>query len=114
MSKIEKPITDNIKQKVNELYSFLLRQNDYVTKEEIGVMLGVYNDRSIREIISVLATKKPIISKSNSKGYMLAKTIDDLEELENCWREIDSRIEQLELRKKPLIAFYDKIKYKHN
>ena len=83
----------------------------YATKEEIGEYLGVKNERVVRDIISLLATRKPIISKSNSCGYKLALTKEDLEEVENVWRELDSRIEQLEERKKPLIKFYEKMKY---
>ena len=111
MTKYEKPITDNMKQKVNECYLFLKSIGRYATKEEIGEYLGVSNERQVRDIISVLATRKPIISKSNSCGYRLAMTKEDLEEVENVWREIDSRIEQLEERKKPLIKFYEKMKY---
>jgi biotin operon repressor len=111
MAKYEKPITDNMKDKANKLFIFLKQIGRYATKEEIGEYLGVSNERVVRDIISVLATRKPIISKSNSCGYRLAMTIDDLEEVENVWSEIDSRIEQLEERKKPLIAFYEKMKY---
>jgi hypothetical protein len=111
MATYEKPVTDNMKQKVNECYLFLKGIGRYATKEEIGEHLGVSNERQVRDIISVLATKKPIISKSNSCGYRLAMTEKDLEEVENVWKEIDSRIEQLEERKKPLIKFYEKIKY---
>jgi hypothetical protein len=111
MAKYEKPVTDNMKQKVNRLYLYLKEIGRYATKEEIGEFLGVKSEREVRDIISVLATRKPIISKSNSCGYRLAMTIDDLEEVENVWCEIDSRIEQLEERKKPLIAFREKMKY---
>lgn len=111
MAKCEKPVTDNIKQKANALYIYLKDIGRYATKEEIGEYLGVTNERSIREIIALLATRAPIISKSNSCGYRLARTIEDLEEVINVWSEIDSRIEQLEERKKPLIKFYEKMKY---
>ena len=111
MAKCEKPITDNMKEKANRLFKYLKDIGRYATKKEIGEYLGVSNERVVRDIISVLATRKPIISKSNSCGYRLAMTIDDLEEVENVWCEIDSRIEQLEERKKPLIAFYEKMKY---
>lgn len=111
MAKCEKPITDNVKEKANKLFLYLKDIGRYATKEEIGEYLGVSNERQVRDIISALATRKPIISKSNSCGYRLAMTIDDLEEVQNVWKEIDSRIEQLEERKKPLIAFYEKMKY---
>lgn len=106
--KPEKPLTDNIKQKANALFDYLIQQNDYVTKEQIGEYLGIKNERSVRDIISLLATKKPIISKSNSKGYKLAKSSKDLQDCLNVWREIDSRIEELKKRREPLIKFYEK------
>ena len=105
---IEKPTLTNIQEKANRLYEYLKTQDDYVTKEQIGRVLEIKNERSVREVISLLATKKPILSKSNSKGYKLAKTVEDLEDLKNVWMEIDSRIEELEKRKEPLIKFYER------
>ena len=107
--KCEKPQLSNSQEKANELYLYLKQRFDYVSKEEIGAYLGVKNERSVRDIISLLATKKPILSNSGGKGYKLAQTIDDLEELKHTWAELDSRIEQLEERKKPLLKFYEKI-----
>ena len=106
--KCEKPITENIKQKANALFDYLIAQSDYVSKEQIGEHLGIKNERQVRDIISLLATKKPIISKSNSKGYKLAKSKSDLEDCKNVWCEIDSRIEELKKRREPLIKFYEK------
>ena len=106
--KCEKPITENIKQKANALFDYLMAQNDYVTKEQIGEHLGIKNERSVRDVISLLATKKPILSKSNSKGYKLCKTKADLKDCINVWCEINSRIEELKKRREPLIKFYEK------
>ena len=61
--------------------------------------------------MSVLATKKPIISTSDSKGYRMAVKRSDLEDVEHQWRELDSRIKQLQKRVTPLIDFYEKAKY---
>lgn len=108
--KYGKPTLSNSQEKANELFLYLKSKGDYATKEEIGAYLGVKNERSVRDIISLLATKKPILSNSGGKGYKLAQTIDDLEEIEHTWAEIDSRIEQLQERKKPLIKFYEKFK----
>ena len=106
--KCEKPITENIKQKANALFDYLMAQSDYVTKEQIGEYLGIKNERSVRDVISLLATKKPILSKSNSKGYKLCKTKSDLKDCTNVWCEINSRIEELKKRREPLIKFYEK------
>ena len=112
--KYEEPLTQNIKDKANKLFSFLRCKTDFVTKEEIGEYLGVKNERSIRDIISLLATKKPIISNSGGKGYKLAQTNEDLEQVERTWAELSSRIEELEKRIKPLIEFRHKIKFLKN
>lgn len=109
--KIEKPITENIKQKANALFDYLMTQSDYVTKEQIGEYLGIKNERQVRDVIALLATKKPIISHSGAKGYKLAKTKEDLQEVERCWAELSSRREELEKRIEPLIKFRDKVKW---
>ena len=106
-----KPPTSNMKGKANKLFKYLKDIGRYATKEEIGEFLGIGNERSVRDVISLLATKKPIISHSGGKGYKLAQTADDLEEVERTWAELSSRSEELERRMKPLIAFREKIIY---
>ena len=108
MSKFEKPLTDGIKDKANRLFVYLKGKGDFATKEEIGEFLGVSNERSVRDVISLLATRKPIISHSGGKGYRLALTPDDLPEVERTWAELSSRAEELERRMQPLIAFREK------
>lgn len=109
--KYEKPLTKNIKDRANKLFIYLLKKGDYVTKEEIGEYLGIKNERTVRDVISLLATKKPIISNSTERGYKLAQDENDLMEVEHTWAELSSRMEELEKRIKPLIAFRDKIKF---
>lgn len=106
----KKPLTDKIKERANSLYSFLLTKKDFVTKGEIGAYLGLKNERTVRDVISVLATKKPIISNSAGAGYKLARFAEDVEEVKHTWKELDSRIEELNKRKKPLIEFCEKAK----
>lgn len=109
--KTEKPLTENIKDKANKLYVFLKSKDDFVTKAEIGEYLGIYCERSIRDIISVLATVKPILSRSTGSGYKLAKNAQDLEEVEHTLAELSSRVEEIEKRMKPLYKFREKIKF---
>ena len=106
---IAKPTLTNIQERANKLYEYLKTQDDYVTKEQIGVYLGIDNERSVREVISLLATKKPILSKSNSKGYKLAKSVKDIEDAINVWCELDSRIEELNKRRTPIINFVERM-----
>lgn len=108
--KCEKPITDNMKEKVNALWAEM-RYGRTLTLEEVCRVCGVKSERQARDIMSVLATKKPIISTSDSKGYRMAVKRTDLEDVEHQWRELDSRIKQLQKRVTPLIDFYEKAKY---
>jgi hypothetical protein len=106
---IAKPTLTNIQERANKLYEYLKTQDDYVTKEQIGAYLGVDNERSVREVISLLATKKPILSKSNSKGYKLAKSVKDVDDAINVWCELDSRMEELNKRRTPIINFVERM-----
>lgn len=108
--KCEKPITDNMKEKVNALWAEM-RDGRTLTLEEVCRVCSVKSERQARDIMSVLATKKPIISTSDSKGYRMAVKRSDLEDVEHQWRELDSRIKQLQKRVTPLIDFYEKAKY---
>lgn len=108
---IGKPMTENQKENGNKLYRFMMT-SDYVTKEKMLAYLGwdKIKDRQLRDLISLIAKKVPVISTSDKKGYKIAKTIYDIEEVIHSWKEIDSRIAELEERKKPLIEFYEKHK----
>ena len=108
--KCEKPITDNMKEKVNALWAEM-RDGRTLNLEEVCEVCGVKSERQARDIMSVLATKKPIISTSDSKGYRMAVKRSDLEDVEHQWRERDSRIKQRQKRVAPLIDFYEKAKY---
>ena len=111
MEKYQKPITPAMKEKANKLFFYLKDIGRYATKEEIGEFLGIKDERVIRDIISLLATKKPIISHSGFRGYMLAQTEEDLEEVERTWAELSSRCESLQERMQPLIKFRERVKY---
>lgn len=105
-----KPVLKRIEQKANILYKFLLTEDDYVSKEQIGRLLGIKSERSVRDVISLLATKKPIISHSGNRGYKLAKSVADFDDVKRVWAELSSRAEELEKRIQPLINFYEKCK----
>ena len=107
--KIEKPMTENQRQNGNKLYRLLMAY-DVVTKEEMLAELGwdSRKDRQLRDLLSMIAKKRPLIATSDQKGYKIGKSKADLEEVIHQWKELDSRIEQLKERKKPLIEFYEK------
>ena len=108
---IKKPMTENEKKNGNLLYKYLM-QNDVVSKEEMFAVLGwdSKKDRQLRDLLSMIAKKKPLIATSDQKGYKIAKTKQDLYAVEHEWKELDSRINNLDERRKPLIKFYEQYK----
>lgn len=111
--KCEKPLTENEKENASKLYKYLLK-NDVATKEEMLDFLGwnKSKDRQLRNLLSIIGQRKPLISVSSGKGYKIAKDESDLREVEHTWAELSSRIEEIQKRIEPLIKFYDKYKYK--
>lgn len=114
MTKIEKPMTENQKINGNKLYKFMMAHDGFVTKLQMFVALGwdTSKDRQLRDLISMIAKKVPVISTSDNRGYKIAKSKADLELVTHSWAEIDSRIEELSKRREPLIKFYDKFRNK--
>lgn len=110
--KCEKPMTENEKVNGNKLYKYMM-VNDVLTKEQMLAFLGwdSKKERQLRMLIAYIAKKVPVISTSDSKGYKIAKTKEDLEEVRHTWAEMSSRVEEIEARMNPLIQFYEKFKY---
>lgn len=107
--KCEKPMTENQKYYGNILYKYMMK-NDVLTKQQMLKFLGwsESKDRQLRELISYIAKKVPVISLSSDRGYKIAKSREDLDAVKHCWAELDSREREIEERKKPLIGFVDK------
>lgn len=114
MFEIKKPeLNENKKLLCNKVYMFLKNNKRYCNKEELTNVLGwelPKYDRQIRDIISIIAKLKPIISTSDSKGYKLAQTKDDIDEVNHQWAELSKRSDEILDRCKPLINFIDKLK----
>ena len=109
--KPEKPITPNMADKANAVYEYLKKSYPrYCTKDELANVIGCKNERSVRDVIALLSTRKPIIANSSQEGYKLALRQSDVEDVMHTWAELSSRAEELEKRMQPLIRFYDKAK----
>ena len=108
----EKPMSENQKENGNKLYRFM-KHNDFVTKEQMLQCLGwdKTKDRQLRDLVSCIAKKVPVVSTSDSRGYKLIQSAEDLELVEHQLREFDARIAELEKRKAPLWKFRDKVKF---
>lgn len=105
--------SDKKKELATKLWEYL-KVRQYCTRRELceKALEWEYNDsndRKMRDILSILASVKPIISTSDKNtGYKLALEKRDLEAVKHAWLEIDSRIAELEKRKAPLIKFYER------
>lgn len=110
----EKPKLTAGQAHANEVYKLLAGSVKPLTKAEICRHLGWEynnnNERRVREVISLLAKRRAIIATSDQRGYKLAKTAEDIEEVKHQWAELDGRIRELEERRKPLIEFYEKVR----
>lgn len=103
---IEKPdISPQMYARCNELFK-LLQERTY-TKDELCEHFHT-NERTVREMISVVSHYRPVISTSDSRGYRIARTLADVEEVRHTWAELSSRTEEIEKRMAPLIKFIEK------
>lgn len=107
----EKPTTPNQKANGNKLYRYLYYK-ETATKEQMLEFLGwdKSKDRQLRDLISLIAKKVPVIATSDKKGYRIAKDEKDFEDVCHQWKELDKRQQELEARKKPLMEFYEKFR----
>lgn len=105
-------MTENERMFGNKLYRYLMKLDYPATKEMMLFYLGwtKRKERQLRKLLSQIAQKLPVVSTSDSKGYFIAKSKDDLEAVEHQWAELSSRIEELEKRIKPLLEFREKYK----
>ena len=77
-----------------------LENEETLYKKALIYQYGL-SERFIRLIISDIAKELPIISLSHQKGYRLATQQDEIE-IRKQIKELTSRQEKLELRKRPL------------
>lgn len=113
MNTIEKPLTESMKEKCTMLKNYFESICGYVTKEQIcvncfGWEYNTSNERRVRDIIANVSHYYPILSTSDSKGYKLAKTLADVEDVKHTWAEHSKRIEEINKKIKPLMKFLDK------
>lgn len=102
-----------------KVVSGLLKQGNW-TKAELAKALTATNiikdptDRTIREIVSIVAKKEPVISLSSRPGYYIATKPEHSEDVIKAWKEIDCRIRELALRRMALIEFRENAERKQD
>lgn len=110
--KCEKPKTTRMQEKARLIYDYLKANDRYVEKDELARVIGVRDERTVRDVITYIANSAPIIANSKQSGYKLARKMSDVEAVKRTWVELSSRQLELEKRMKPLIRFCDKAKQK--
>ena len=81
-----------------------LNENKFTTRKELEIRTGL-TDRGVRNKISYLKKRIPVISNSKNKGYRLAKDIENLNNINEInaeLRQINICIAEIEARKKDL------------
>lgn len=94
-------LTETTRCRLNTIYS-MLKHN--TTKEEIVSNLDI-NERIARDLISYIKKKFPVISNSQNKGYRLAQSCEDVEDVKKTIAEVKSRIQDLQEGILPLEQF---------
>lgn len=91
------------------------------TKQELSILYNT-TDRYIRMKVEEISKEYPVISHSKAKGYRISNVDQllqenntnhinsEIEELECCINEINSRIKELHKRKMPLLMALQKLK----
>jgi len=107
----DKPkLSDRSKQIGNAIYR-RLRERRY-TKEELQDEFSV-NERIVRDLISEIAKKRPIISTSTQKGYKAPNfTPEDGLEVIHQIRELESRAAEILSRCPPLMDYIEQYQKK--
>lgn len=93
------------KARIYQVFNYLkLKYPEWATREEITEATGIC-ERTVRDCISKIRYKYPVISYSTQKGYKLALTSDDLADVEHTLAEMESRRQEIALSERPLIIF---------
>lgn len=108
-----KPELTESEKRLGNSIARLLKERTY-TKEELIKIFGI-SERKIRDIVSEIAKRRPIISISSGKGYKWASnSLDDYKAALRQWRENDSRARQITSRNEPLIKHLEAFMKEHN
>lgn len=97
-----------------------LKTEQSKTRQQLVNETGL-TDRAIRRAISDLKKTRPVIYNSQTKGYRLAKEIksfntpeeakQELEQIQHCINDIESRKRNLNMSEKTYIAYKKKLEH---
>jgi hypothetical protein len=116
MNKNEKPLTECRRKRLNNIY-VVLKGGTSAEPISKSLLQSLHNldERQVRDIISEIAHRFPVVSLSASKGYFILpdfKTLKDNTEIakhtairDHAIAELQSRIDELQKRIEPLRAW---------
>lgn len=108
MREPQKPeFTEEMRNKLNYMYRLL--KSRYWTKQELMAEFEL-GERQVRMMIQEIRQRVPVISTSGTnKGYKVATSSKEMDEVVATWRELYSRSRELGKAIAPLAAFRDKV-----
>ena len=86
-------LTELQRYRLNTIYCSL--NNGIATKEQLMKLIGVKDERVVRDCISIIKKRFPVISLSGEKGYRIAKTKEDLEDAKHMIASETSRANEV-------------------
>ena len=89
----QRPMSELQKQRINAIYCRL--SCGQATKEELMCLISVNDERTVRDCISQLKRRYPVISLSGEKGYRLALTAEDIEDAKHMIAAEESRAKEV-------------------
>lgn len=95
-------LNDKNRTRLNELVQML--RNDVVTKQDVVNTFGV-DERTARDMLSEIAKRCPLISVSDTKGYRIATSADDVGDAMHAFNENQKRATEILKRNTPLQRF---------
>ena len=90
--KNKKQLTDLQRSRLNKIYSRLYIGN--ATKQELMHLIDA-DERAVRDCISYIKKFYPVISLSNKKGYRIARTKEDIEDVRHMIASETSRANEI-------------------
>ena len=109
----KKPVSDMSKtEKEQCLRVAQLLARDWQEKFVLADILGV-SERVVRDRISAIGKRFPVISTSDAKGYKIATSINDLASAKKTVQELKSRANEILVRASVLQNFVEKMEGKN-
>ncbi len=88
-----KKLSELQRNRLNAIYCRLL--SGLATKDELMRIIGVKDEHVVRDCISIIKKRFPVISLSGEKGYRIAKSLENLEDAKHMIASETSRANEV-------------------